>query len=1436
MADGLKDIVIKIRAEVDRRAAEKQFQELAENSKSSMEKTFRNFDKIVNEAFDDIGKNKNIVNNNPWMDFVDDFVDKFQQASQYIQNTGFLPKDMNSKLFQAYSNVDKLAQEYYKAVSAAEKLNAEIKQVPTEKFTKLQAELKNAGKNYTDANDKVERLKEQIQALANIEQIRSQIKPAKLTQYENQMALIQRMEGEVQKLNYALNVENNTGKSETRLMGERRALYSSIAKAEQDLNRIGAKNLDLIRQMNAEEDKLTFDYGTKGVKELEAELQKAKERAEELRLARLKIQTKVDNLTPDQRTRAELPEGWEEAQQRVKDLENEIVVASKRTEELEAAAKKTGHSFNQWRNAVWSISRLLGNVYTIGLDIARGARQIANFYMKMWNAAKKVLAIFKKLRESVKKTSSDHAKSWKQMLKDVFRYSLGIRSLFMLFRRLRGYIKEAFQAMAEQIPEVNAKLSELKSSFNALKGSFGTALEPAMAAFKNQLVQIIDLLAKVLTYIGMFIAALSGRGYVYQAKKVATSFADAAGSAKELNKQLQGFDELNNLTTNQGGGGGADSPLAQFEKVDVPDWIKNLAEILKNAWDRFITPIKNAWAKLGDEVVAAWKRAFSNVGNLLMDIARDFLDVWNNGLGESITSHILLIVRDIGNAIANLAEKIREAWNAVEEGASKSNGVRFWEAILTVVDKVLAGIQRITEDMAEWIKTLDLSPAMSAFVGWLESLIPIAEMAMEILFQFWDRALKPILTWTFDGENSGIAKFFRILQNFNEKLDKDKIVNDLNKIWDALGRFGQNVGEGLLIFVERMSDKIATWLNSDAFTQWCEDVANWLDSLDPEELADDLEQVVTIIQNIAKELWNAIKYVLDHKDQILDALEWASTHLKEIAAVFLGGKLAIDVSRFAANVALAAGAFSKMFAGTEGGISIFAQLASVLSGPVLIAIGAVVAAIGALTFAYGGIEGVINKIKETATNVINNLKEKADELGLTEKIEKLKAAFEKLKTALAPVIELLRGKLKSAFDVIFKVIEGLVSFLGSEVLNIISALVSMLTGVIEFITGFVNIIRGAIDVIVGLFTGDLSQAFFGAQRVWDGIKDIFKAGVDFIVGLVKGIVDLILEPFKQIKYYLIGDPIVIDMWEGIKKVFKDGIDAVVNFVKDLKEKVIQFFTDMKAKIDEKIEAIKSKFAEFANNIKEKKDEIANRIRELKEKLAEHFDNIKSKADAFKSNVSSIFDNIKSKVDAFKNDWVDRFNTIKSNLESFKSNISSGFEGIKSSVINAIEGIKNGIKSPINSVIESIEKMVNGIISGFNSLGDKLGSFEFETPDWLPGNLGGKKFELSMPKLNKISIPRLAQGAVIPPNKEFLAVLGDQKKGTNIESPLSTMVEAFNMANKGGNEQEIALLQEQNNLLRQLLQKEFGISERQIFNSVVNQNGIYKKSTGVSALA
>lgn len=97
------------------------------------------------------------------------------------------------------------------------------------------------------------------------------------------------------------------------------------------------------------------------------------------------------------------------------------------------------------------------------------------------------------------------------------------------------------------------------------------------------------------------------------------------------------------------------------------------------------------------------------------------------------------------------------------------------------------------------------------------------------------------------------------------------------------------------------------------------------------------------------------------------------------------------------------------------------------------------------------------------------------------------------------------------------------------------------------------------------------------------------------------------------------------------------------------------------------------------------------------------------------------------------------------------------------------GLIAGFEKAINGLILLVESMVNGIIKALNKI-------SIDIPDWL----GGGKFGFNIPeaKFERVSIPRLAQGAVIPPNREFMAVLGDQKHGTNIEAPLETIKQAL----------------------------------------------------------
>lgn len=118
--------------------------------------------------------------------------------------------------------------------------------------------------------------------------------------------------------------------------------------------------------------------------------------------------------------------------------------------------------------------------------------------------------------------------------------------------------------------------------------------------------------------------------------------------------------------------------------------------------------------------------------------------------------------------------------------------------------------------------------------------------------------------------------------------------------------------------------------------------------------------------------------------------------------------------------------------------------------------------------------------------------------------------------------------------------------------------------------------------------------------------------------------------------------------------------------------------------------------------------------------------------------------------------------------------------------SAWDGVKKVFKGIWNSIVIIAESAVNAIIKGLNWLISKINTIKFTVPSWVPG-VGGKSIGGHLSSLSEVHLPRLATGAVIPPNKEFLAVLGDQKSGTNIETPLATMVDAFKqaMAESGG---------------------------------------------------
>ena len=168
---------------------------------------------------------------------------------------------------------------------------------------------------------------------------------------------------------------------------------------------------------------------------------------------------------------------------------------------------------------------------------------------------------------------------------------------------------------------------------------------------------------------------------------------------------------------------------------------------------------------------------------------------------------------------------------------------------------------------------------------------------------------------------------------------------------------------------------------------------------------------------------------------------------------------------------------------------------------------------------------------------------------------------------------------------------------------------------------------------------------------------------------------------------------------------------------------------------------------------------------------------------------------------FTRDWSETFGILGNLLNAFFSNVKNIWDSIKlvfDGIIDFIRGVFTGdwerawkgvkeifagifgaLKAVALAPINAIIGILNGLIDSINWVIEKVNGISFTNP--FTGNTVGFNF----PSIGKI--PYLAQGAVIPPNREFMAVLGDQSSGTNIEAPLETIKQALSevLAQQGG---------------------------------------------------
>jgi hypothetical protein len=287
---------------------------------------------------------------------------------------------------------------------------------------------------------------------------------------------------------------------------------------------------------------------------------------------------------------------------------------------------------------------------------SKSASLLSKAYQKMSGLAKGALKKVANSLLGLGKSSDKSGVSMDKLFKNILRYGFGIRSLFVLFNKLRSALKEGLSNLAQfnnGVNPTNTALSSLKSALTQLKNSFATAFAPIIQVVAPILTTFINLISKAVTAVGMLIATLTGAKTFTKATKVqenyAGSLSDTASAAKAANKQLSGLDKLNNLTSNDGSGGGGGSdggvnPNDMFETVDIPSKFQDIADMLKTAWEN--ADFTEIGGIIGEKLKTALESidytkmndAAQRVAKSLGTLINGFVET--SGLGETIGSTV----------------------------------------------------------------------------------------------------------------------------------------------------------------------------------------------------------------------------------------------------------------------------------------------------------------------------------------------------------------------------------------------------------------------------------------------------------------------------------------------------------------------------------------------------------------------------------------------------------------------------------------------------------------------------------------------------------------------------------------------------------------------------------------------------------------------------
>lgn len=316
------------------------------------------------------------------------------------------------------------------------------------------------------------------------------------------------------------------------------------------------------------------------------------------------------------------------------------------------------------------------------------------------------------------------------------------------------------------------------------------------------------------------------------------------------------------------------------------------------------------------------------------------------------------------------------------------------------------------------------------------------------------------------------------------------------------------------------------------------------------------------------------------------------------------------------------------------------------------------------------------------------------------------------------------GKIGKAFQNLWKLVKPAVTIFGVTLLaaiKIVAGVFSNVLGpvlnfIIDIIRSIVKVVRGVVEVVVGLLTGDFAMAWQGIKDiiagVWDAIFAIFEGVGKTLWGIVKGIVQGVVEWFQWLWDILVGHSIVPDM-----------INAIVDWFASLPKKV---WDAVIALVDFVVTVAKNTWDGFMSKSKALWQTIINWIAGLPKAAYDKFIGLKDKLGSaattawnwFKTTSSGIWNTVITWVGGLPQATYNKIIAIKDKLGSAASTawnwlwttsktvwgkVSTWIGGLPQAAFDKIKAIKEKLASAASSAFNALFSTAKSIVDGKNGV-------------------------------------------------------------------------------------------------------------------------------------